>query len=84
MGGVEEETGEQTKKRKRRTRWEEPEKPSNAIVVAAPAGSLIGSFTYPKEVSICGGTIKVRGLAQEDFSSTLVLCPLPLSPFYFL
>eukprot|EP00983_Pelagomonas_calceolata_P109013 1159515-Pelagomonas_calceolata.AAC.2 len=70
MGGVEEagaggenaggEGAGGERKRKRRTRWEEPEKPSNAIVVAAPAGSLIGSFTYPKEVSICGGTIKVR------------------------
>ena len=74
MGGLEEQMGAQAggqqgegaageRKRKRRTRWEEPEKPSNAIVVAAPAGSAIGSFTYPKEVDICGGAIKV-GIRQ--------------------
>lgn len=47
------------RKKKRRSRWEESDKPCTAIVVAAPAGSVIGSFTFPKEVTLSGG-IKVR------------------------
>lgn len=48
------------RKRKKKSRWEDSEKPSTAIVVAAPPGSAIGSFSFPKEVHLSGG-ITVRG-----------------------
>lgn len=46
--------GEGEKKKKKRSRWEEPE-PSNAIVVAAPTGCLVSTFTFPKEVTLSNG-----------------------------
>jgi hypothetical protein len=63
-GGTAEAADTGTTKRRKRSRWEEAEKPSTAIVVAAPAGTSIGSFTFPKEVMLSMG-LKVRFRARR-------------------
>ncbi len=50
-------SGDGERRRKKRSRWEESEQPSNAIVVAAPPGLGMSQFTFPKEVKLSNGIV---------------------------
>lgn len=63
-------------RRKKRSRWEEPDQPSMAIVVAAPPGSAIGSFSFPKSVTLSGGiTVRVHVTSGSVMRDLAQHCP---------